>query len=707
MSKLSVAVTPETLPLVPTTWTPLLLAEVKQAAQLAAIVVSQQDVKALNQAHHLVQQAGLTIPIIPVDVTAPLAQIHHQIDQAATRYYQREVPQFLTDLMAFADRRPISLTTPGHHNGLYTEKHPAGYLFNHFFGSSFLYADTSDTVAELGDTMTHEGTPLTAEQRAAQGYHADKVYFCTNGTTSANTICAAALLTPGDLVLFDRNNHKSLYNSALVMTGARPVYLPTDRNPLGLIGEMLPEALTESSIRQEIAKVDPKKAGAKRPFRLAVVQLETYDGVFYQAQWLLKRLGPLCDYILFDCAWGGYEQFSPLLKDLSPLQGHYGPDDPGILVTQSIHKQQAGVAQTSQILKKDAHLKGQARYVDHKHFNHAYLKYVTSSYSYPIYASLTVNAYLATSAANQQWWQELAVRSINFRKDLWRQSQLFKPFIPPTVDGRSWLTIPTSELATQSHYWDLSPTDLWHGFRHIAANQARLDPFKLTITTPGVDYTHQTYTQEGIPGPIVGAFLKERGIIRGKDDLNSLLFLLTPGDDATVFAALLKTLLAFEELYKRRAPLTEALPSIAARYPERYRGYTLYQLCQEMHAYYQQHTTFHLQQALFDRTDFQQYELLPQQADWAFTRGESELCSLEQLEGRIALEGGLPYPPGVFVVAPGERWQALDCRYFDVLLGAIARFDGFVPEIQGVYYQQDDQGQWHMQAEVLSESSKH
>ncbi|MBT8990538.1 hypothetical protein BTH78_09560, partial [Lactobacillus delbrueckii subsp. bulgaricus] len=78
--------------------------------------------------------------------------------------------------------------------------------------------------------------------------------------------------------------------------------------------------------------------------------------------------------ILFDCAWGGYEQFVNVLRDLSPMQLTYGPDDPGILVTQSIHKQQAGVSQASQILKKDSHLKGQKRYVNHKHFNHAYLK---------------------------------------------------------------------------------------------------------------------------------------------------------------------------------------------------------------------------------------------------------------------------------------------------------------------------------------------
>ncbi|MBT8829427.1 ornithine decarboxylase, partial [Lactobacillus delbrueckii subsp. bulgaricus] len=144
-----------------------------------------------------------------------------------------------------------------------------------------------------------------------------------------NTICAAAVLRRNDLVLFDRNNHKSLYNSALVMTGARPVYLPTDRNADGLIGPLVADDLDEDKIRTEIAKIDPERAQAKRPFRMAVLQLETYDGVFYNAKYIIKKLGKLCDYILFDCAWGGYEQFVNVLRDLSPMQLTYGPDDPG------------------------------------------------------------------------------------------------------------------------------------------------------------------------------------------------------------------------------------------------------------------------------------------------------------------------------------------------------------------------------------------
>ena len=67
---------------------------------------------------------------------------------------------------------------------------------------------------------------------------------------------------------------------------------------------------------------------------------------------MIDKIGKLYDYILFDCAWGGFEQFEPIMNHLSPLNLDFGPDDPGILVTQSLHKQQAGMGQASQILKK-------------------------------------------------------------------------------------------------------------------------------------------------------------------------------------------------------------------------------------------------------------------------------------------------------------------------------------------------------------------
>lgn len=656
------------------------------AAELAAFVLPKADEVAYQKAQELMAKDGLQVPVILVDAGESLSkeELQDKVAQAAQQYEAENVPGFLRDLINFADEKPVSYTTPGHHNGQFYEKHPAGVVFKKFFGDNMLRADVSDTVAELGDTLTHGGTPLDSEQEAAQAFNADKVYYVTNGTTSSNTICANAVLSEGDLVLFDRNNHKSLYNSALIMTGAKPVYLPTSRNPLGLIGPVISDDLDEEKIRAEIAKVDPERAKAKRPFRMAVLQLETFDGVFYNAKWLLDKIGKLCDYVLFDCAWGGYEQFVNIMKRLSPLQYQYTADDPGILVTQSIHKQQAGLAQTSQILKKDAHIKGQKRYVDHKHFNNAYLKYVTTSYSYPIYASLTVNTALAKGEAPKKWWEEAMKKGIRFRKTLNQKSKLFKTLNAQEINEKS-----EQELMDNLSYWKMEETDDWHGFKGIAKDEAIISPLKLTVVCPGINLANGKYEETGIPGKVIGEYLTEKRVITCKSDLYSTLFLLTPGERDADLEALLTSFLEFEEYYLRDAPLEQVLPRLVKQNPDRYRNYTIRQLCQEMHEYYAKNEIYKLQKELFLKKTFQDYEMTPAEADKLFMKNEGELVDLDEIEGRVALEGALPYPPGVFIVAPGEKWQKIDVDYFKILMGAIDKFPGFDPEIQGVYLNKD------------------
>lgn len=656
------------------------------AAELAAFVLPKADEVAYQKAQELMAKDGLQVPVILVDAGESLSkeELQNKVAQAAQQYETENVPGFLRDLINFADEKPVSYTTPGHHNGQFYEKHPAGVVFKKFFGDNMLRADVSDTVAELGDTLTHGGTPLDSEQEAAQAFNADKVYYVTNGTTSSNTICANAVLSEGDLVLFDRNNHKSLYNSALIMTGVKPVYLPTSRNPLGLIGPVISDDLDEEKIRAEIAKVDPERAKAKRPFRMAVLQLETFDGVFYNAKWLLDKIGKLCDYVLFDCAWGGYEQFVNIMKQLSPLQYQYTADDPGILVTQSIHKQQAGLAQTSQILKKDAHIKGQKRYVDHKHFNNAYLKYVTTSYSYPIYASLTVNTALAKGEAPKKWWEEAMKKGIRFRKTLNQKSKLFKTLNAQEINEKS-----EQELMDNLSYWKMEETDDWHGFKGIAKDEAIISPLKLTVVCPGINLATGKYEKTGILGKVIGEYLTEKRVITCKSDLYSTLFLLTPGERDSDLEALLTSFLEFEEYYLRDAPLEQVLPRLVKQNPERYRNYTIRQLCQEMHEYYAKNEIYKLQQDLFLKKTFQDYEMTPAEADKLFMKNEGELVDLDEIEGRVALEGALPYPPGVFIVAPGEKWQKIDVDYFKILMGAIDKFPGFDPEIQGVYLDKD------------------
>lgn len=340
-----------------------------ELAGISAAVVQDTDAAALKRlaasplpvpVFILGQQAPPTLPeaVTLADMTPAAVK---QIEAAARQYEQAQIPPYIADLLKFAQADPTTFATPGHHAGHYDELAPAGYLLKQAYGQTFFSSDTSDVVTALGDMLTHGGTPLTAEQAAAKLWHADKTYFVTNGTTGSNNIVASALLQPGDLVLFDRNNHKSVYNGALVMNGAIPVYLDTLRSDLGLIGPVDLKDVTEERLRNYIRTFAPKQAERARPFRLAALELETFDGIVPDVRLLLQRFGKLVDYMLFDAAWGGYEPFIPAMQPMDPLQLPLGPDDPGIIVTQSVHKQQSGFGQTSQIHKKDSHIKGQAR----------------------------------------------------------------------------------------------------------------------------------------------------------------------------------------------------------------------------------------------------------------------------------------------------------------------------------------------------------
>jgi arginine/lysine/ornithine decarboxylase len=132
---------------------------------------------------------------------------------------------------------------------------------------------------------------------------------------------------------------------------------------------------------------------AERPFRLACIQLATYDGTIYDVRKVLQKIGHLCDYVLWDEAWIGYNAFHPLFEGHSPMRlDKLGPEMPGLFSTQSVHKQGAGFSQASQIHKRDEHIRGQKRYVEHKRFNESFLMNASTSPFYPLFASLDVNA---------------------------------------------------------------------------------------------------------------------------------------------------------------------------------------------------------------------------------------------------------------------------------------------------------------------------
>lgn len=621
-----------------------------------------------------------------IDVTSTsINDYKGTIEQIVASYEALILPPFFKALSDYVGDNNAQFDCPGHQGGQFFAKHPTGRAFYDFFGEHIFRADLCNADVKLGDLLIHEGYAHDAQAHAAAVYNADKTYFVLNGTSSANKVVLNALLTPGDIILYDRNNHKSVCHGGLVMSGATPIYLETARNPFGSIGGILEHCFDESYIRNLIHEKDPNKAKADRPIRLAVIQLGTYDGTIYNARQVVDKIGHLCDYIFFDSAWVGYEQFIPMMKDCSPLLLELGPNDPGILVTQSVHKQQAGFSQTSQIHKKDKHIKGQDRYVDHKRFNNSFMMHASTSPFYPLFASLDVNAKIHEGELGKQLWRECLELGIDARKSVLSHCKYLRPLVPPIVHGKKWEEGNTQEMANDVSYFVFEPNAKWHSFKGYGEGQYFIDPCKFQLITPGINVETGAYEDFGIHANILANYLRENRIIPEKCDLNTILFLMTPAESKEKMDALVDQLVRFEELIDRNAPMEEVLPSIYYSYLDKYKGYRIRQLCQEMHDFYKDRNVSTLQQRLFSKAYFPEYVMNPQEANFEFQRNKGELVPLDKVEGRIALEGALPYPPGVLCVQPGERWSRTACDYFLALEEGINQLPGFAPEIQGVY----------------------
>lgn len=613
-----------------------------------------------------------------------------QLEAAAHKYETQLRPPFFSALVDYVNQGNSAFDCPGHQGGEFFRRHPAGNQFVEYFGETLFRADLCNADVAMGDLLIHEGAPCNAQQHAAKVFNADKTYFVLNGTSSSNKVVLNALLTPRDLVLFDRNNHKSNHHGALLMAGATPVYLETARNPYGFIGGIDAHCFEEPYLRKLIAEAAPLRASDARPFRLAVIQLGTYDGTIYNARQVVDKIGHLCDYILFDSAWVGYEQFIPMMADCSPLLLELNESDPGILVTQSVHKQQAGFSQTSQIHKKDSHIKGQTRYVPHKRLNNAFMMHASTSPFYPLFAALDINAKMHEGQAGRNMWMSCVENTIETRKLILNNCRHIRPFVPEQVDGKPWQAWDTRTIASDRRFFHFVPGEAWHGFEGYAEHQYFVDPCKLLLTTPGINATTGEYEAFGVPATILANFLRENGVVPEKCDLNSILFLMTPAEDMAKLQQLVALLVRFEKLLESDATLQEVLPSIYHQYAQRYAGYTLRQLCQEMHQIYARHDVKQLQKEMFRKAHFPHVAMNPQEANYAYLRGQVELVPLSQAEGRIAAEGALPYPPGVLCVVPGEIWGDAVLRYFTALEDSINQLPGFAPELQGVYLEEQD-----------------
>lgn len=617
--------------------------------------------------------------------------ISERIVAAVQRYRAALLPPMFGALVKFAREAEYSWHTPGHTGGTAFLRSPVGRVFHDYFGETLLRSDLSISVGELGSLLDHSGPIGDGEKYAAHVFGADRTYYVTNGTSTSNRVVMMGTVARGQIVLTDRNCHKSVEHG-LSLTGAVPVYMMPQRNHLGLIGPIPLGSFAPDAIARGIGRV--AFAGQQEKPALAIVTNSTYDGLCYDAARVEEQLGKSVDRVLFDEAWFAYARFNPLYRGRHAMRDApeaFARGGPTVFATQSTHKLLAALSQASMI-----HLREGRAKVEPSCFNEAFMMHASTSPQYAIIASNDVSAAMMSGAGGKLLTGEAIAEAISFRQMLARLHTqfsargdwFFSAWQPEEVrDGAHTLRFedaPGAMLAETPACWMLEPHASWHGFGALEPDYCMLDPIKVTVVTPGISPSGKM-GETGIPAALLSAYLAERGIIVEKTANFSILFLFSIGVTKGKWGSLINALMEFKRDYETNTPLPRAMPALAASHSAAYGTQGVKDLAEAM---FQALRMSRMPQLLETAYTVEPHATCtPAAAYDRLVRGESTRAGLAELAGGVAATAIVPYPPGIPLLMPGEALGEPDgpvLRYLAALQEFDRQFPGFEHETHGI-----------------------
>lgn len=602
--------------------------------------------------------------------------VARHIIREAKSYMDGLAPPFFRALVDYAQDGSYSWHCPGHSGGVAFLKSPVGRMFHQFFGENMLRADVCNAVDELGQLLDHTGPVALSERNAARIFNADHCFFVTNGTSTSNKMVWHHTVAPGDVVVVDRNCHKSILHS-IIMTGAVPVFLPPTRNHFGIIGPIPRSEFTPEAIRRKIER-NPLLAGvdaAKVKPRILTLTQSTYDGVLYNTETIKQQLDGYIDTLHFDEAWLPHAAFHEFYGTYHAMgRNRPRPKNQLVFATQSTHKLLAGLSQASQVLVQDS----PGRKLDRHLFNEAYLMHTSTSPQYAIIASCDVAAAMMEAPGGKALVEESILESMDFRRAMRKVDKEY---------GRDWWfkVWGPDKIAADgigpSADWVLRAGDKWHGFGDLAEGFNLLDPIKCTIITPGLDVSGK-FAKTGIPASIVTKFLAEHGVVVEKTGLYSFFIMFTIGITKGRWNTLLTALQQFKDDYDKNAPMWKILPEFCAAFP-RYERMGLRDLCQAIHETYAKGDIARLTTEMY-LSDLQP-AMKPSDAFARIAHRETERVDIDHLEGRVTTSLLTPYPPGIPLLIPGERFNKKIVDYLRFTREFNATFPGFDTDVHGLF----------------------
>jgi arginine decarboxylase len=498
-------------------------------------------------------------------------------------------------------------------------------------------------------------------------------------------------VAPGDVVVVDRNCHKSILHS-IIMTGAIPVFLKPTRNHYGIIGP-IPQAEFEIEAIQAKIRANPLLAGVdaeKVKPRILTLTQSTYDGVLYNTETIKNLLDGYVENLHFDEAWLPHAAFHPFYGTYHAMgKKRARPQKSVVYATQSIHKLLAGISQASHVLVQDS----QSTKLDRHLFNEAYLMHTSTSPQYSIIASCDVAAAMMEPPGGTALVEESIAEALDFRRamrqidaefgddDWWFQVWGPDELVDEGI-GRA------SDWVLNRKKDDKDTEDDWHGFGDMAPGFNMLDPIKATIVTPGLNLDGR-FEPTGIPASIVTKFLAEHGVVVEKTGLYSFFIMFTIGITKGRWNTLLTALQQFKDDYAKNQPMWRIMPEFCAKQP-RYEQLGLRDLCQRVHAQYAKYDIARLTTDMYlsDHTP----AMKPSDAFAHIAHRTTQRVPIDDLEGRITTSLVTPYPPGIPLLVPGEVFNKKIVDYLKFNREFARECPGFETDIHGLVQETGDDG---------------
>jgi arginine decarboxylase len=610
--------------------------------------------------------------------------VARHIIREAKSYLDGLAPPFFKALMDYAQDGSYSWHCPGHSGGVAFLKSPVGQMFHQFFGENMLRADVCNSVEELGQLLDHTGPVAQSERNAARIFNADHCFFVTNGTSTSNKMVWHNTVAPGDVVVVDRNCHKSILH-AIIMTGAVPVFLRPTRNHYGIIGpipesEFTPRGDPEEDRRQPAAEGRGREEGqAAHPDADAEhLRRRALQHRDHQA-----RARRLHRHPAFRRGLAAARGLPQVLRQL-PRDGQEppAPERPARL-RHAVHPQAAGRHQPGEPGAGARFADPQARPAPlQRGLPDAHLHQPAVRDHRELRRGGGDDGGAGRPRAGGRKHQRgdgLPPRDAQGREGLRQEGLVVQGLGPDKI---------AAEGIGKSSDWILKANEKWHGFGPLAEGFNLLDPIKSTLITPGLDVSGK-FAATGIPASIVTKFLAEHGVVVEKTGLYSIFIMFTIGITKGRWNTLLTALQQFKDDYDRNVPMWRILPEFVAVHP-RYERVGLRDLSQSIHQMYAKGDIARLTTEMYlSNLD---PAMKPSDAYAHIAHRQTERVEIDALEGRITTSLLTPYPPGIPLLIPGERFNRKIVDYLRFTREFNSAFPGFDTDVHGLVEQEGEDG---------------